>query len=99
MQWRAEIGTGAGVGTAWMASAMPADCRLITAESHPQLAVAVAQLMAADHRIDVLAGDARDLLYAKGPFDLLFADGGCLDPAFLRGMLRVGGDWLWTERR
>jgi hypothetical protein len=34
---------------------MPADCTLITAETDPQLATAVARLMAADHRVDVLA--------------------------------------------
>jgi hypothetical protein len=27
-----ELGTGAGIGTGWIASAMPADCSLITAE-------------------------------------------------------------------
>jgi predicted O-methyltransferase YrrM len=43
-----EIGTGAGVGAAWMASAMPADCVLITAEIDPRLAAAASRLLAAD---------------------------------------------------
>ena len=53
-----EIGTGAGIGTAWMASAMPADCTLVTVEVDQRLAAAVAGLMAADHKVEVLAGDA-----------------------------------------
>lgn len=30
-----ELGTGTGIGAAWMASAMPADCILVTARSIP----------------------------------------------------------------
>src|ERR1700748_3637734 len=33
----AEAGTGVGVGAAWMASAMPADCTLVTVESDERL--------------------------------------------------------------
>ncbi len=39
----AELGTGAGIGAAWIASAMPADCTLVTAELEPGLAAAAAQ--------------------------------------------------------
>jgi predicted O-methyltransferase YrrM len=94
-----EIGTGAGVGAAWMASAMPADCVLVTVEIDERLAAAAAGLMATDQRVGVLAGDARDLLPARAPFDLLFADGGWRDPAGLASLvdlLRVGGGLSWT---
>ena len=89
-----EIGTGAGVGAAWMASAMPADCVLITVEIDPRLAAAASRLLAADPRVEVLTGDAREVLARRGPFDLLFADGGWRDPsglASLVDLVRVAG--------
>ena len=94
-----EIGTGAGLGTAWMASAMPADCTLVTAEIDPQLAAA-ARLFATDRRVDVLAGDAYGLLPASGPFDLLFADAGqpgTAGLASLAGLLRLGGQIVMDD--
>lgn len=58
----AELGTGTGIGAAWMASAMPAGCTLITAEIDPARAAIAAQALAADPRIRVLPGDWADLL-------------------------------------
>jgi predicted O-methyltransferase YrrM len=90
----AEIGTGVGVGAAWMASAMPADCSLITAEIDHRLAAAAARLFEHDDRVHVLGADARAVLPGYAPFDLLFADGGLRDPAELSSMvslLRPGG--------
>src|SRR5215467_16237794 len=52
-----EMGTGVGIGTAWMASAMPADCTLITTEIDPARAAAAAAVFAADERVRVLTGD------------------------------------------
>ena len=75
-----EIGTGAGIGTAWLASAMPADCALVTVDIDERLAAAVGGLMADDGRVDVLAGDAYQVLPGRAPFDLLFADGAWQDP-------------------
>jgi predicted O-methyltransferase YrrM len=89
-----EIGTGTGVGSAWMASAMPADCALVTAEIDGRRAAAAAELFSGDGRVSVLSGDARELLTGHGPFDLLFADGGWRDPgglATLVDLVRVGG--------
>ena len=37
-----ELGTGIGIGAAWIASAMPADCSLVTAELDPGRAAAAA---------------------------------------------------------
>jgi predicted O-methyltransferase YrrM len=39
-----ELGTGAGIGAAWLASAMPADCKLITVEIDDRLASAAGAL-------------------------------------------------------
>jgi predicted O-methyltransferase YrrM len=89
-----ELGTGTGIGTTWMASAMPADCTLITAEIDERLASMARELVAADPRIEVLTGDAISAMSSRGPFDLLFADGGVRDEAdfdTLASLLRVGG--------
>jgi predicted O-methyltransferase YrrM len=90
----AELGTGAGIGAAWLASAMPADCTLVTAEHDAGLAAAATALLAGDARIRVLAGDAVTMLAPHAPFDLIFADCGIRDGAAfaaLRGLLRPGG--------
>ena len=89
-----ELGTGAGIGSAWMASAMPADCALITVELDESLASAARELLAADSRIEVITGDAFRVIAGRGPFDLLFADSGVRDPAdfaVLVSLLRIGG--------
>jgi predicted O-methyltransferase YrrM len=91
-----ELGTGAGIGTAWMAGAMPGDCTLITVERDEGLASAVRDLMASDPdlRVQVVTGDAFSVLSGRGPFGLLFADCGVRDEAdfgSLVGLLRTGG--------
>ena len=89
-----ELGTGAGIGAGWMASAMPADCLMITAEMDEQLASAARQLFAGDPRIEVITGDALAVVSGRGPFDLLFADSGVRDVsdfAALVSLLRLGG--------
>ena len=89
-----ELGTGAGIGAAWMASAMPGDCALITAEIDERLAAGARDLLAGDPRIEVVTGDAFAVMSGRGPFDLLFADSGVRDEAafaHLVGLLRVGG--------
>jgi predicted O-methyltransferase YrrM len=89
-----ELGTGAGIGSGWIASAMPADCELITVELDESLARAARDLFAADPRIEVVTGDALRVIPGQGPFDLLFADSGVRDSAdfaALTGSLRLGG--------
>lgn len=71
----AESGTGAGVGTAWLHSALGPHARLVTAEHDLRLAAVVAERYADDTRVEVLAGDWR-LLEAHAPFDVFFCDGG-----------------------
>jgi len=89
-----ELGTGAGIGAAWIASAMPADCTLVTVEIDAVLASAARELLAADSRAEVITGDALGVIPGRGPFDLLFADSGVRAPAdfaALVSLLRIGG--------
>ena len=89
-----ELGTGAGIGAAWIASTMPADCVLITAEIDERLASAARELFAEDRRIEVITSDAFHALSDRGPFDLLFADSGVRDStvfAALVDLLCTGG--------
>jgi predicted O-methyltransferase YrrM len=90
----AELGTGAGIGTAWISGAMPADCTLVTTEIDPVRAAAAQDLLAADPRVAVLTGDALELVSDRGPFDLIFADCGVRDGETfgrLVSLLRPGG--------
>jgi predicted O-methyltransferase YrrM len=90
----AELGTGAGIGAAWMSGAMPSDCTLVTAEIDPARAAAAAELLAADARVRVLTGEAVQLLRSHGPFDLIFADCGVRDAGefgALVSLLEPGG--------
>ena len=88
----AEIGTGAGVGTAWLASALPPGAPLFSAEIEPRLARAAAHLFADDPDVHVLTGDWRLALPPHAPFDLLFVDGGGAkdDPDAVLGLAAPG---------
>lgn len=70
-----EMGTGVGVGTAWMALATSPDSRIVTIEADAPRARAAAELFADDPRVSVQHGDALDLA-AHGPFDLVYCDAG-----------------------
>jgi predicted O-methyltransferase YrrM len=89
-----EMGTGAGIGAAWMSDAMPADCMLVTAELDPVRAAAATDVLGADPRVRVLTGDAVETISAHGPYDLIFADCGVRDAetfGALVSLLRPGG--------
>ena len=70
----AEIGTGAGVGAAWIVSALPPQTPFFTAELDPARAAAARELFAADENVRVLEGDWRELLPREAPFDFVFYD-------------------------
>jgi predicted O-methyltransferase YrrM len=72
----AEIGTGTGVGSAWVASAMGPDATLVTVEVDDDRAAACARLFADLPNVRVLHGDWHEVLPPEAPFDLLFFDGG-----------------------
>ena len=71
----AEVGTGCGVGTAWLRSGVRGEARIVTAELDPKLAGAAAEIFVDDPQVEVLAADWSTLL-DKGPFSLLFLDSG-----------------------
>jgi predicted O-methyltransferase YrrM len=71
-----EIGTGTGVGSAWILSALDPDVSFVTVELDEGRAGAAAELLRDDAAARVLQGDWRETLPSEAPFDLLFADGG-----------------------
>jgi predicted O-methyltransferase YrrM len=86
-----EIGTGAGVGAAWLASALRPGIPLYTVEADAALAAAAWELFADDPDVHVLHCDWREL-EAEAPFDLLFVDAARAkaDPETI-GLLAPGG--------
>jgi predicted O-methyltransferase YrrM len=89
----AEIGIGAGVGAAWIVSALPPQTPFFGAELDPELAERAAELFAADPNVSILAGPWRATLPPQAPFDLLFVDAGDArnDVGATIGLLAPGG--------
>ena len=92
----AEIGTGCGVGTAWLVSALPSGVPVYTAEVDEKRAAAAAEVFGGDPDVHVLAGDWRTLLPPQAPFDLVFFDAAKQqrpqeDGELVVGMLAPGG--------
>jgi len=81
-----ELGTGAGVGTAWITwGLLPrADVTVTTIEQDPQTAALAAQ-GTWPRFVDLQTGDALDALRDSGTFDLIFADA-------------QGGKWAGLDR-
>jgi predicted O-methyltransferase YrrM len=71
-----EIGTGTGVGAAWIVSALPPEVPFVTVELDAERAAAASRLFADDENAKVLHGDWHELMPPEAPFDLLFYDGG-----------------------
>ena len=69
----AELGTGCGVGSAWLSSGAPKDARVVSAELDPALADDVQKIFADTDNVDVIAGDW-STLEQYAPFSLLFVD-------------------------
>jgi len=72
----AEIGTGTGFGSGWIASALGAEASFVTVEIDDARAAACARLFADYPQVRVLHGDWHEVLPPEAPFDLLFFDGG-----------------------
>lgn len=91
-----EIGTGSGVGAAWIVSALSPAVPFVTVELDGRLAAAASRLFADDENVTVLHGDWHELMPPEAPFDLLFYDGGGkqhpeLDGDEVIGLLAPGG--------
>lgn len=85
----AEIGTAYGEGARAIVDALPADATFVTVEIDRKRAANAREALAGT-RAEVLEGDWRDLLPQRGPFDLLFADGG-RDYELVIDLLAPGG--------
>jgi len=72
----AEIGTGVGVGSAWVVDALGPEATFVTVELDADRAAAAGRLFAEYPNVRVLPGDWHDLLPPEAPFDLLFFDSG-----------------------
>jgi predicted O-methyltransferase YrrM len=71
-----EIGTGTGVGAAWIVSAMGREAAFVTAEADDDRYAAAVELFADYPQVRVRHGDWHQVLPGESPFDLLFFDGG-----------------------
>jgi predicted O-methyltransferase YrrM len=94
-----EMGTGAGIGTAWMAAAASPDTRIVTIEKDGERSAAVRELFADVPNVDVVCGDALQLA-DHGPFDLIFCDAGpgkVTDQGVTIAMTKRGGTILLDD--
>jgi predicted O-methyltransferase YrrM len=87
----AEIGTGAGVGAAWIVSALDPAVPFFTAERDEGLAAAAAELFRDDPNVHVLPGDWREALSPEAPFDLVFLDAAEVEGEDVVGLLAPRG--------
>jgi predicted O-methyltransferase YrrM len=70
----AEQGTGAGVGTAWLASGLAAGATLLSVDINPERTKAVAELFRDQPQITIHTGDWHSVMRSSEPYDLLFMD-------------------------
>ena len=107
-----EVGTGAGVGTAWLAAGLSSTATLTSVELVPHLASAARSLFTQQQNVSVITGDWREVMPRHAPFDLLFFDGGGLEAlrednwSLIAGLMAPGGvlvlddltpEELWPE--
>ncbi|MBD0329890.1 MAG: class I SAM-dependent methyltransferase [Thermoleophilia bacterium] len=95
-----EIGTGCGVGAAWIVSALPPAARFVTVEVDERLAAAATHLFADDEHVGVLCGDWEHTLPPHAPFELLFVDARPAKAhAAVPGLLAPGGTAVLDDLR
>jgi predicted O-methyltransferase YrrM len=106
----AEIGTGCGVGSAWIVSGLTPSARFVTVELDEERAVLTQKIFSYYPNVQVRQGDWH-LILEHGPFDLLFADGGKAkerEPELVLDAMAAGGivvlddltpEELWTEEQ
>ena len=99
-----EQGTGAGVGTAWLASGLRNDARLISVEINPTLATAVTELFKDYPNVEIKTGDWHKVMNPNEPYDLLFMDamprGELLNPSnwnALVDVIKIGGQIVMDD--
>ena len=87
----AELGTAFGEGAAAMAETAR---EVVTVEVDPERAEAARARLEGCANVELLVGDWRELLAGRGPFELVFADGGLREPEAweaVLGLVEPGG--------
>jgi predicted O-methyltransferase YrrM len=84
----AELGTAYGEGAAAMAETAHS---VITVEQDAERAAVARERLAGLDNVELLEGDAYELLRGRGPFGLVFADGGVYDWEAIMRLLAPGG--------
>jgi predicted O-methyltransferase YrrM len=84
----AEFGTAFGEGAAAIAETARS---LVTVELDPERAAIARERLAGFENVEALEGDAYELLRGRGPFGLVFADGGAYDWEQIFDLLEPGG--------
>jgi predicted O-methyltransferase YrrM len=83
-----ELGTAFGEGTAAMAETARS---VVTVELDPERAAIARKRLAGLENVEALEGDAYELSRGRGPFGLVFADGGLYDWEQIIELLEPGG--------
>ncbi len=84
----AELGTAFGEGAAALAETARS---VVTVERDPERAAAARERLAGLANVEALEGDAYELLPGRGPFGLVFADGGRYDWEAILALAAPGG--------
>jgi predicted O-methyltransferase YrrM len=84
----AELGTAFGEGAAAMAETART---VVTVERDPERAAAARERLAGLANVELLEGDAYELLRGRGRFGLVFADGGSYDWEAILALVAPGG--------
>jgi predicted O-methyltransferase YrrM len=84
----AELGTAFGEGAAAIAETART---VVTVECDPTRAAVSRERLAGLENVEALEGDAYELLRGRGPFGLVFADGGAYDWEQILELLAPGG--------
>jgi predicted O-methyltransferase YrrM len=84
----AELGTAYGEGAAALAETARS---VVTVELDPERAAHARTRLAGFANVELLEGDAYELLHGRGPFGLVFADGGRYDWEAILALTAPGG--------
>jgi predicted O-methyltransferase YrrM len=84
----AELGTAFGDGAAAMAETARS---VVTVEADPERAELARARLARHENVEALEGDAYELLRGRGPFGLVFADGGRYDWEAILALVEADG--------
>ncbi|HEY1248209.1 MAG TPA: class I SAM-dependent methyltransferase, partial [Nitrososphaera sp.] len=85
-----EIGTGAGVGTAWITAGLGerTDCEVVSVEINPQLSEATRKWPWPSY-VQILTTNGLDALGKLGTFNLVFADAGPIKYNYMASVLKI----------